>query len=371
MSEKKDIGNVLKSAMDGYNASPDDLWPAVEASLKRQKRIRLLMWLLLLLGIAITTAIIFHNTNTDTSSSDKFKDALPTLQDIEKNSLESKKNQNASPSDSLSKGTIKREADSENNTTQQKLELIQTYSAKNTRKNDQIDLNTKDNESTEIIGRSQSLHRNLLSMLEVKQLGNLQLVIDSLKMIETKSSPAQEKTERTWRFSPYASLDHYNAFGRSTNKQNTFNFGAFLYFYASNYTALRIGVKKMNLQYNFLDRNDAGQQQVSYLEVPLEVRSFFNKEKKFKTSFIAGGSFMMVQDATLIDFENNSMMENKDLFTSSSFSLNAGLGLHYDLNSKWRLNLESLFKYHVEPFSRNQSFSPYNLSLNFGVEYGF
>ncbi len=374
MSEKKDIGNVLKSAMDGYSATPDDLWPALEADLKRQKRTRLLLWLLLLAGVIITLTIVFYPTNTDRSTSDDINTSLPIQKDNQKDPLKNKQNEKPVPSDSLSTETPKRNIDLEDNATQQKLVSIKTYRATNTKQNDQIDINTKNNSDglkTDNVQRGQSPYRNLLSMLEAKQLGNLQLVIDSLEIIESESTVAQGKTERTWRFSPYVSVDHYNAFGRSTSKQNTFNYGAFLYFYASDYTALRIGVKKVDFQYNFLDRNDASQQQVSYLEVPLEVRSFFNKGKKFKTSFIAGGSFLMVQNATLIDFENNSMLENKDLFTTSSFSLNAGLGLHYDLNSKWRLNFESLFKYHVEPFSRNQTYNPYNLSLSFGIEYGF
>lgn len=374
MSEKKDIGNVLKSAMEGYAATPDDLWPAIESKLKRQKRTRLLWWLLLLAGIMITAVIVYNISDKDSSITDTNNNSIPLKNKDQKNPLETETTKKLISSDSLSTEIPEKDADSENKPLQQKLKSVKRYKVTNGGQKNSTDNHTNinnDDSKTEIIKRNRSPYNHLLIMLEVKELGQLQLVVDSLQFMRTIAPVKEARTERTWRFSSFASLDHYNAFGRSTSNQNTFNYGAYLYFYATDYTALRIGFKKVDFQYNFLDRNDASQQQVSYLEVPLEVRSFFSKGKSFKTSFIGGASFLMTQDATLIDFDNNSILDNEDIFTTSSFSINAGFGLHYDLNSKWRLSLESVFKYHVQPFSRNRSYNPYNLSLSFGIEYGF
>lgn len=374
MSTRKDIGNVLKLAMEGYATTPDDLWPAIESKLKRQKRIRLLWWLILLAGLIVMTAIILNISQTSISSSDEDNISTPIQNKNPKNPLETESTKQLISADSVSIETAEKELEVEKNGSQQKSEPIKSNEASNSGQNKNDHINTrihKDNSETEIIRRNQSPYNLLLTMFEAKELGQLQLVIDSLEFGQTIPPVEKAKTERTWRFSPFASLDHYNAFGRSTSKQNTFNYGVYIYFYATDYTALRLGFKKAAFQYNFLDRNDAYQQQVSYVEVPFEVRSFFNKERNFKTSFIGGGSFLMIQDASLTDIDNRTILDNQDIFTPSSFSINVGFGLHYDLHSRWRLNLESLFKYHVQPFSRNQSFNPYNFSLSFGIEYGF
>lgn len=371
MSTKKDIGSVIKSAMEGYSTAPVDDWGAIEAKLKRQRRLKMLMLLLLLLSITAVGVLYLNNVNKESESSEKT------------NQIKSSPNLDPNPAtlDSVSHKTIDeiKEVKESENITHAKESDTDPNSKLNTGKN-----NTSSADKTTIANNQVSnsgdayttatKFRHFLSMLEVQRMDPLELTIDSIQLLGTPTlnENLEEETEESiWRFSPFVSVDHYNAFGRSTSKQNTFNYGAYLYFYGSQNLALRIGYKNLDLQYDFQEANTARQQQVSYTEVPIEGRFFFHSENKFKTSFSIGGSFMFLNEATLIDFDNNITRDNRDIFTGSTFSFNSGLGLHYDLSPKWRLNLESAFKYHLTPFARNQSFSPYNLSLSFGVEYGF
>jgi len=368
MSTKKDIGSVIKSAMEGYHSTPDDLWIHIESKLKRQRRIRMLLLLLLLLGIT-TAGVVYINTIDKNSVSSEKTNKVTSDPDL---------NSNPTSIDSISKkNTDEVVKEPENGTnlkeldTNSKLKLTQTKESKSPTKKT-IVKNDKNN-YVKGIQKNKNLYRSLLSMVEVHRSDPLELSIDSLQLFKGPTLDENQEEfieESIWRFSPFVSLDHYNTFGRSTSQQNTLNYGAYLYFYGSQNLALRIGFKKAGLQYNF-EGTTSRQQQVSYSEIPIEGRYFFNSKNAFKTSFRVGGSFMFLQNATLIDLDNNTSRDNRDIFTGSTFSFNTGIGLHYDISHKWRLNLESAFKYHITPYSRSQNFSPYNVSLSFGVEYGF
>jgi hypothetical protein len=212
-----------------------------------------------------------------------------------------------------------------------------------------------------------------LLRLDAKRLDSAAIKIDSIQLKNFESLKDSINTDAeenpNWSLFSYVSLDRYNAFGQTVTDQSTFNTGIFLSHYPFDRLALRVGFRRLDLQYNF--QNNERQQQVQYSEIPVEARYFITHKSKLKTSLILGGSYLFLQEATLIDMVNNTTRDNRNLYNRNIFSYTAGLGLHYQLNKHWQVNLESWFKYHPAPFTRNQGFTPYNLSLSFGVEYKF
>lgn len=406
MSEKKDIGTALRSKMDGYTTKPRvNLWPGIEAKLKRKKKRGFLRIILIGFISAFIAIFLIYELGYNSSSTDPI--------DSEINSLTDDQTENEKSKDSIDSSTNKEPKSSDynrNDTSNDhsrelpKLTLEGSSSTKNTQEEDtdsksskknrgdkrnadrsdlkQNDLNSKGGKNDlsidlSVTGKSskdKTPNESNLLPVDLKRLGELKLKLDSIQLYKGKNlqdslSSEEEEKEFNWSLFPYVSLDHYNAFGRTTTEQNSFNYGIYLSYYSTKRLLLRSGFKPLNLQYNF--QNNERQQQVKYSEIPMEARYFITNKSRFKSSFIVGGSYLFLQSATLIDFTNNISRDNRDSFNRNIFSLNAGLGLHYDLSKRWRVNLEYIFEYHPTPFTRSQEYSPYNSSLSFGIEYRF
>jgi len=54
-----------------------------------------------------------------------------------------------------------------------------------------------------------------------------------------------------------------------------------------------------------------------------------------------------------------------------NFSYNLGLGLSYKLTEYIALDINSLFKYYLSTFNKNEDAKPYSISLQSGVSYKF
>jgi opacity protein-like surface antigen len=403
MSAKTDIGSAIKNSMDGYVTRPRvDLWPDIEAKLKKKKK-RSFLPIIVVGIIAIFMGILWMFVWNDSTPSpvDPTKTEINPLDDNKDNTDASSKDSldqnNKNKSDSKDSTTV--DANGVNPSTNSKRGLTTPFSKENDSNSKSSKANSKDDRSTsksnpkssninsnqgdnklsldlqvtETTSKDKTPSQVNLLPVDLIRLGELSLKIDSIQLYKGASTQdtitPEVENEFNWSLFPHVSLDRYNAFGRSTSDQNSFNYGIYLSYYPTKRLLLRSGYKGLNLQYNF--ENNSRQQQITYSEIPIEARYFITHKSRLKSSFIVGGSYLFVQNATLIDFTNNITRDNRDSFNRNIFSLNAGLGVHYDLSKRWRMNLEYIFEYHPTPFTRRQDYSPYNSSLSFGFEYRF
>jgi hypothetical protein len=408
MSVKTDIGIALKTSMDGYTTRPRvNLWKGIEAELKRKKKRSFLRIILIGILILFILTISFFMANKNTSSpNDPTKTEINSLNDDNinkkektKDSTSNKKNDpknlDANVHDltnsvesklpkplSFEKNTNTNDSNSESlinnrrpNAFDPKLRNINTQKSKENLLLNPVAFQNPKNETSfqkDRIEKPKSPKQIRLSPLDLQRLGELELKIDSIqikKMEETTREEEIEIKEFNWSLFPHIALDRYHAFGRNATEQNSLNYGIYLSYYSSKRLLLRAGFKALNLQQSFA--NDSIQRKVGYSEIPMEARYFITHKSRLKTSFIVGGSYLFLRDATFTDFRNNITRDNRDFYIRNIFTLNAGLGLHYDINKRWRMNLEYIFEYHSTPFTRKQDYSPHNSSLSFGVEYRF
>ncbi|MFD1094464.1 hypothetical protein [Salegentibacter chungangensis] len=113
-------------------------------------------------------------------------------------------------------------------------------------------------------------------------------------------------------------------------------------------------------------------QQFGYIEVPVEIE-YSLIDKKFGLNLIGGGSSLFLDENTVYLKQNNgnTQLGESNNVRNFSFSTNIGVGLDYDLNDKFRLNLEPIFKYQLNPFRGTQNVQPYYFGVYTGFSYKF
>ena len=114
-------------------------------------------------------------------------------------------------------------------------------------------------------------------------------------------------------------------------------------------------------------------QQLGYIEVPLEL-NYTLVDKKFGVDLIGGVSSLFLVD-------NSVLVESEDLITevgqannanSINYSTNVGLGLNYEFSPKVQLNVDPVFKYHLNTFSQTSgSFRPFSVGVYSGISFKF
>jgi len=107
--------------------------------------------------------------------------------------------------------------------------------------------------------------------------------------------------------------------------------------------------------------------------VPLEL-NYAILDKKFGVDLIGGVSSLFLVD-------NSVLLESNDLVTevgeannvnSVNFSANVGMGLNYRFAPKFQLNIEPVFKYQLNTFSRTAGdFRPYTIGVYSGISFKF
>lgn len=115
-------------------------------------------------------------------------------------------------------------------------------------------------------------------------------------------------------------------------------------------------------------------QQFGYLEMPLEL-NYALIDKKIGLNLIGGFSSLFLTD-------NNVILESGEGLTtevgeannvnSVNFSTNIGFGLNYNLNPKTQFNIEPMFKYQLNTFSKTAgNFQPYSIGIYSGIKFKF
>jgi len=114
-------------------------------------------------------------------------------------------------------------------------------------------------------------------------------------------------------------------------------------------------------------------QKLGFIEVPLEIE-YVLVDKKFGVNIIGGGSTLFLDDNMISlnssDFSTN-LGEANNLNTIS-FSTNIGVGLDYNISPQFELNLEPIFKYQLNTFSKTTgNVNPYYFGVYSGFSFKF
>jgi hypothetical protein len=198
------------------------------------------------------------------------------------------------------------------------------------------------------------------------------LIAEKLRETE-KDSVSNSKTKNKWSIYPNISLVSYNGFNESFKDKISVNYGVLLKYQISEKGSIRLGVSKLALQHTYEINTVSITQEVSYFEIPLEFNYTLSK-KKIQTSLIGGFSYFITTDAHQKSLnENNNLIQsnNKDVFNSSTMSLNLGLNFNAKVYNNFYLNIEPMFKYQLSPYTDTVNFNPYLISISSGIEYKF
>lgn len=123
-----------------------------------------------------------------------------------------------------------------------------------------------------------------------------------------------------------------------------------------------------------LTSNAALSQTYGYIEIPIEIKYTLIENKKFNTQIVAGMSSLFLNKNTLsVTTPNTALSLGKaNNLNTINFSSNFGLDLDYSFHKKWKLNLNPMFKVHLNTFSKNANgFRPYSLGVYTGITYNF
>jgi hypothetical protein len=146
-----------------------------------------------------------------------------------------------------------------------------------------------------------------------------------------------------------------------------------------NYTNIELNnittVVTINDTFNGSEKVDLVQK-LSFYELPLEFNYTIQKdERKIGLDVFSGFSIMIIDKNSIylsskevkkinIGFEKN--------ISSLNISYNLGLNLYYNLNKKFQIDFNPIFKYYLSSFKeKDNSSKPYSLSIQPGLTYKF
>ena len=116
------------------------------------------------------------------------------------------------------------------------------------------------------------------------------------------------------------------------------------------------------------------EQDINYLEFPLELKYQLFTSEKIQTSLISGfSSLFLTQNSITARASNFSGKIGKaNNLNSVNFSVNFGVDLEFMLSKKMRFNINPMFKSQLNTFSENSTNSkPYIIGVYSGVRFNF
>lgn len=122
-----------------------------------------------------------------------------------------------------------------------------------------------------------------------------------------------------------------------------------------------------------LSRAGSMSQQLGYVEVPVEM-DYALLDKRFGINLVGGLStlFLVDNSISLSSGELTTEIGSANNLNSVNFSTNVGLGVHYKLTPRVHLNVEPVFKYHLNTFTNSSgNFQPFTLGVYSGLNYRF
>jgi hypothetical protein len=249
-----------------------------------------------------------------------------------------------------------------------------------------------------------------------------------------KNEDEKEEKRNKWEISTNASPIYFNSLGEgspldqqfennSKSYSTTLSYGIGGSYMLSNKVSIRTGINTINLSYNTNDisyqtkinstvtnnvptisRNSNGsnvtfssmnaiqnalsedvenvtlnntgsiKQDLSFIEVPLELSYKILEKKKFGIEVIGGMStlFLNNNSVSLISDGIEMNVGKANNLNNIHFSSNVGLGFKYSFWEAFSANFQPMLKYQINPFSENSGdFRPYFIGLNTGLSYQF
>lgn len=113
-------------------------------------------------------------------------------------------------------------------------------------------------------------------------------------------------------------------------------------------------------------------QNFGFIEVPLEIE-YALIDKKLGLNLIGGASTLFL-DGNRVDLVSgtiNTRLGEANNINSTSFSTNLGVGIDYDLNDKFSLNVEPIIKYQLNTFNNVNNVLPVNFGIYSGLTLKF
>ncbi|MBT8271701.1 MAG: hypothetical protein KJO25_06630 [Bacteroidia bacterium] len=114
-------------------------------------------------------------------------------------------------------------------------------------------------------------------------------------------------------------------------------------------------------------------QELGFIEIPLELE-YKLSDKGFDISVIGGMSALFLNDNAVYSSlqGNRTELGKATNVNSTSFSANLGLGFNIKASDRLDLNLEPVFKYHLNTFKNTSGdFNPFNLGIYTGFSFKF
>lgn len=114
-------------------------------------------------------------------------------------------------------------------------------------------------------------------------------------------------------------------------------------------------------------------QQFGYLEVPLEME-YRLIDRKVGLNLVGGMSSLFLVDNSVSLASDGTITEIGEATNMNpvSFSTNLGLGVYYNLNTFLQLQVQPVFKYHLNTFTNTAgNFQPYSIGVYSGIRYRF
>ncbi len=114
-------------------------------------------------------------------------------------------------------------------------------------------------------------------------------------------------------------------------------------------------------------------QKMGYYEVPLEV-SYAVLDKKFGIRLIGGVSTLFLDEnkVSLVALHSRVDLGKANNLNQVHFSTNIGLGLKYEFLKSFHVNIEPMFKYQINTYSKEaKDFNPFIIGLYSGISYNF
>ncbi|MFL1894355.1 outer membrane beta-barrel protein [Aquimarina sp. 2-A2] len=114
-------------------------------------------------------------------------------------------------------------------------------------------------------------------------------------------------------------------------------------------------------------------QRLNYIEVPLEIE-YALISKKIAVQMIGGLStlFLNGNEISVQSGDSESSIGTANNLNPVSFSGNIGVGLDYNLSNRFQINVEPIFKYQLNAFSKNDgNFKPYYFGVYTGINFKF
>jgi len=362
------------------------------------------------------------NNSSNTSNKDQLVNSSSLNNHLSTNTTKSIKNYTNTANNTLNKlspSTLKKQ-----NLTKA-LEKNSSFSANYSKKQ------TTTNSNTTLYGVSKPL-----VLLAPDSISSYNIIIRDAKSIEAAIAESEkllekEKIGHRWSVSPNIAPVYYNSFGEGSQFGSQFNnnsksgevntsYGVSVGYTVNKKIKVRTGINKLNLSYDtediivFKNVNDtkissfmnidfyspvnnlgisiissnnlarqqinsklsfnaALSQQITYLEVPIELEYTLNNSR-FTVSIIGGlSTFLLENNIVVSEFDGyKSDLGEANNINNVSFSTNLGLGLNYKFSKSFIYIFEPTFKYQINGFSNTSgNFNPYIIGVYTGFSYKF